>query len=708
MLPYSKQHRPPSGNYATATGQYNQEARNTGIPIPKPTNTTPNEPQWNEPRPQFDLNFNASLFNSNLNDAAVAKRSIDGDNGLSSAQTPVKKSEMTVLRSGGPARGSEVPPLPRTSEATLWPDTSSLQQSGQLASSRSSLKASRESTIATPNKLNNPIVSQTSLTKKRAADPDMTISTAKSSNKSSANPSHRHNSNIPRAVFKDNLSNDYSDSSGSDHDGTSDNDSDSDDITKNSDLSFSSSSYSDMADMSVTMASDTKNKGRSKKRSRVELERSFHPGDNESLQAWTWLLEKERTKIAIYSSKLRRASRRVYKISKKLEEYTRQLPATTTATATATATTSHSKSLSKATIDTPMKDVQSSDVSGIDMVKRRNSHSTVEVPSASNDKKTIVKSLPNSKFTYTFPLATNNEPSKLRNLHTHQWRNAFLRKPRSLLFHRLPGTRGRDPMDLIVASALDGQIRCWKYGHQRLEHIIKDSQLEKTWPEAMAWITDDILAVGAPARDPPVAQQLSLVHFSSSSRHSLLSQVQHLYDQPHGNGINVIEPLHSNKEAFSFVTAGNDKRVVVWHMERSNNLQKPTTLKSVEYLHKVHTSSIFAISHLPQFSALYSGGADNRLVAWDLAGQREISRQKLTERINHIQKNPVDPNLLLVTVSGLQDQLLLYDHRTPRDPLLTFGFRQQSRLSRYIAPSWHCDGYLIACGQQDKPHISIW
>jgi hypothetical protein len=82
----------------------------------------------------------------------------------------------------------------------------------------------------------------------------------------------------------------------------------------------------------------------------------------------------------------------------------------------------------------------------------RNSIDTIDTsPVTASIDRNKGKEMLYQKLTYVFPLASNEKPSSLRNLHTHQWRNAFSRKPRSLVFHQLPDTRSKDSMDLIVA-----------------------------------------------------------------------------------------------------------------------------------------------------------------------------------------------------------------------------------------------------------------
>ncbi|RKP25775.1 hypothetical protein SYNPS1DRAFT_28503 [Syncephalis pseudoplumigaleata] len=683
MLPYSKRHRPLPSNAAPTSAKPLQTARRTGVPIGVPT--TAAAPGSGGARPQFDLNLDASLLNSSFAEAAAPSKP------PATTGTPPKKTELTVLLSGGPSRhrGTDAPVQKAVSHPWHAKAAAATEEPGSLQATASK-KRSLERVPATQEyeygRKHHGADAATDASHQRMASRHGTASEAASSSHSSD------------STDGDDDNDDGDASSGS-----------AGSTSKHSDLSFSSTSSSEPDGMPATATAAKKTK------------RPVSMGglnDKESLQVLTWRLDKERTKVAVYSSKLRRASRRIRHLSKQLESHALQL------SIVATEPQEHKKT---SVAGSPSVEA------GTRTARRHSQHAVHTPPTMTTAEKSKQQErLPppsssslsaSCKPSYVLPLASNEQPELLRNLHTHQWRNAFSRKPRSLLFHRLPDARGKNDMDLICTrrSAMYArQIRCWKYGHQQLEHVITDTQLEKVWPETMSWITDHILAVGAPMRDTPLARQLSLVHFSTSSRHALLSQVQHLDDRPHSNGINVIEPLSSSssslsssgstngKEQFSFATAGNDKRVVVWHMAHTRSMQAPTTLKSVDYIHKQHTSSIHALAHMPAFNVLYSGGADSRLVAWDLAANQEIFHKKLADRISHIHRHPIDPHLLLVTVSSMQDQLLLHDHRTPQEPVLTFGVPQQSRLSRYIAPSWHSDGYMVACGQQDKPHISIW
>ncbi|KAI8047554.1 hypothetical protein BDF22DRAFT_749280 [Syncephalis plumigaleata] len=121
MLPYSKQHRPLHNSAVSGSGKPLNDTRNTGIPIATPTAVPPSHgSRRNEPSPQFDLNFNASLLNSKFNDKNGLHKA--PSNTATGAETSSKSTQLTVLLSGGPTRRNDTSSPAQKEENSPWHD----------------------------------------------------------------------------------------------------------------------------------------------------------------------------------------------------------------------------------------------------------------------------------------------------------------------------------------------------------------------------------------------------------------------------------------------------------------------------------------------------------------------------------------------------------------------------------------------------------
>jgi len=128
-------------------------------------------------------------------------------------------------------------------------------------------------------------------------------------------------------------------------------------------------------------------------------------------------------------------------------------------------------------------------------------------------------------------------------------------------------------------------------------------------------------------------------------------------------------------------------------------------------VHSKHTSTIQSLCFEPQKNILFSGGADSRLIAYDMGRPDVASEYKNQERgrINYITINPRDPNLLLISHATTSNQLSVHDYRLKLDhPVLRFGFESADNLSRQVVPSWHPEGALVSSGMQAETKINIW
>jgi len=269
---------------------------------------------------------------------------------------------------------------------------------------------------------------------------------------------------------------------------------------------------------------------------------------------------------------------------------------------------------------------------------------------------------------------------------------AFPRKPRSL---ELNWARNSDRRNIFAASCLDGSVQFWSFSQQRQLFSVAGEKLKAKWVEDMCWTRDgDTLALAFPEdttrQDAP---QLGLLRLSTHQG-KVKIKIDLQEATPHDGGVNAVAAFKDSQ----FITAGNDKTLVHWDLTRDQPVTTPFTRK--------HTSMIQAVMASSRLDVIFSGGADKKLIKWSAAKQVPISERLYHSRVSWIGENPVDPSLLLICLSSPCQQLSLFDTRTPR-PIQEFGWAESDSLSRYIEPSWHPSGFLVACGTS-APLINIW
>lgn len=143
-----------------------------------------------------------------------------------------------------------------------------------------------------------------------------------------------------------------------------------------------------------------------------------------------------------------------------------------------------------------------------------------------------------------------------------------------------------------------------------------------------------------------------------------------------------------------FVTGGNDKALGLWDVN-DNGLE----LKA-RPIHKRHTSAIHAIAQQLHSRNVWSGGNDCRLVGCNLGTGQVFSDRRLNDRITQLLAHACHPATLLMAQAKMNDQLSLLDIRLPLNTMrpVAFGWPEAANLTRYLRPSWHPEGHLIACG----------
>jgi WD40 repeat protein len=231
---------------------------------------------------------------------------------------------------------------------------------------------------------------------------------------------------------------------------------------------------------------------------------------------------------------------------------------------------------------------------------------------------------------------------------------------------------------------------------------------------------------------------------TSTAGHRTLRCREHI-----GKGVNALEWLPSTGGVVdSFVTAGTDKRVVLWE-----NVFASASSHQCTILHTMHTAEVSSIA-LHGNGCIVSTGKDGRLFGYDLASQRIrlemkhlASKNSNDREMNCVRTSSVFPHLLLYsrnhtiadssavrspggTWSGhngsnvrsppnapkqrrrQQQWLDLVDVRMALDkPVIQMAWHKQDEskaLSAYIVPCWEpTHGRLISSGSTDSV-VHLW
>lgn len=302
---------------------------------------------------------------------------------------------------------------------------------------------------------------------------------------------------------------------------------------------------------------------------------------------------------------------------------------------------------------------------------------------------------------------------------------AFPRKPRCLLFNSNQSSYS----DLMITSSLDGSVQLWSKSEQKIySSIYLPSYLHKPFfVEDLCWDRKPtgLLAIGlcesanAPVSDEPNGsnsnrsdRQIAFLQFNNREP---FSAPKFIYSPlaPHDRSISVIENWSSSKQpgdVSNFLTGGLDKAIFSWKVVSHVNGSRDPEI-SVRELHRRHTSSVQAICYDWNTCDIWSGGTDCRLIQWSGDENRIVNELRWDTRISHLIKTKNHPNLMLATVMSMSSQLRLFDHRV-NSIVHSFGTQETANLSRYVRPSWHPDGNLIANGTASPADsvgsINIW
>ncbi|KAG0365054.1 hypothetical protein BGZ54_006923 [Gamsiella multidivaricata] len=449
-------------------------------------------------------------------------------------------------------------------------------------------------------------------------------------------------------------------------------------------------------------------------------------------------LERARTKHAKYCEKVKASSRKIRNISKKLEKRFRHLSETVSAIPTPQGRTpaatridmeravstptsltmpmsTHSSAVSRKDLRQPLED----QTTHFHVVQHQQhappeSHSSSRPPSstsirlASHDGRTTI--------------ASSNVVETLTNINADVRPKVFRRKARNMVTYT--PIAGADMKEVLVTSSLEGTIDFWDLADREVITSIPQSSLNQPWSEVICWVGKNVLAVAsAHSNKHPLNHQLALVHVNKPRTRSALGharagftwKVQTLKEMPHNaisvhmSGIGCIAPVSDDTNEMLFATGGMDKQIFAWRFSHKNNDDECVPI-SQQVIHSKHTSSIQALCYSPHNHTLYSGGADRKLIGWDMERSKVVVEHKNSgNRINSIEQSPVDPHLFLISEAAASHQLSLHDNRQRfGEPVLRFGSNGADSLSKQIVPSWHPGGSVISCGMQSETKINIW
>ena len=301
----------------------------------------------------------------------------------------------------------------------------------------------------------------------------------------------------------------------------------------------------------------------------------------------------------------------------------------------------------------------------------------------------------------------------------------FPRKPRCLLFNPTQS----EYSDLMITSSLDGSVQLWSKNDQKIHSsIYLPSYLHKPFfVEDICWDRKPtgLLAIGlCESANAPVSddgngsspnrsdRQFAFLKFNNREP---FSAPKFIYSPltPHDRSITVIENWSSSKhpgDVSNFLTGGLDKAIFSWKVVTHGNGSRDPEI-SVRELHRRHTSSVQAICYDWNTTDIWSGGTDCRLIQWSGDENRIVNELRWDTRISHLIKTNNHPNLMLASVMSMSSQLRLFDYRI-NSIVHSFGTQETANLSRYVRPSWHPDGNLIANGTASPADsvgsINIW
>ncbi|KAI7901138.1 WD40-repeat-containing domain protein [Cokeromyces recurvatus] len=358
-------------------------------------------------------------------------------------------------------------------------------------------------------------------------------------------------------------------------------------------------------------------------------------------------------------------------------------------------------------------DEQMEDQQDVFMYNIQNQPSTSKLITNTGTVKKTAPKMNAVKKVYTELDFGTNDTMDIFTVRKQQGSIMFNKKPRSILYNIAGDSLGQAMSELMITTSLDGELHFWNSSSRQKIKTIGQNHIFDSWIEDICWATPSTLVCTPSKSNEPI----KLVHLCNVTNSNVEGRIQTLNDTPHEGGISVVASVETsgvyntkNMEKSSFVTGGYDKSVYMWNLKRGS-AHENFQVDSVYRLGiSQHTSSIQSLFYDKYHNLLFSGGADERFLTFDLQTSYTTRLIRLDHRVNHISQSPVNPNILLLTMATKREQFLIYDRRCPEPTCfkLKFGQTENENLSRYIKPEMHFNGYTVCCGTQAASRLNFW
>ncbi|BGP40457.1 hypothetical protein JCM10450v2_004439 [Rhodotorula kratochvilovae] len=141
-----------------------------------------------------------------------------------------------------------------------------------------------------------------------------------------------------------------------------------------------------------------------------------------------------------------------------------------------------------------------------------------------------------------------------------------------------------------------------------------------------------------------------------------------LDERPHvAGGVTAISTIPGTGR-LRFITGGEDKKLFLW--TRSRATQEITTAN----IRSEHSSMITSITPIEYQNWVVSGGKDKRVFAYDLDRMASTWQALLNSPVMTVSQVPSDPHLILARVSAPSSQFTVFDIRSAKKGVLSFGY----------------------------------
>lgn len=287
------------------------------------------------------------------------------------------------------------------------------------------------------------------------------------------------------------------------------------------------------------------------------------------------------------------------------------------------------------------------------------------------------------------------------------------RKPRSLLFHEHLD-------DWMVSSTLDGSVQPWSLARRAMAapslHLpsfvdeacfAEDMCLNHRGTQLAVVLGEPArLVQGAPEDTATVSLKLCIVPVDAARSLGRPVLVEPSFAAHSKSIASVCSFYDGPSDTSHYLTGSADRCLALWEVGEA------AATASVKEVHRRHTSAIHAVCQQPQSRVVWTGGSDMRLVGFSLGTGQALHDQRLEYRVAHVLGNRQRPDALLVVQTRQQEQIRMLDTRSPFVAVQSFGWAETSNTSRYLKPSWHPAGNLVACGLSNAAShasgIHIW